>query len=209
MESDQPIFFWRNIILVGVFIFLTPIVLFASLISLFSLGSTAPSVKAQALTVNKVTSKPSEIGISVYASLPSNVPSISGYVTAGDARPEIVRQYLEFYNSPLTPYANEIVQVADKYGIDFRFIPAIAQQESNLCHVIPPGSYNCWGWGITSVSSLGFNSYSDAIDTVSKGLKNNYIDEGLVTPDEIMTKYTPSSNGSWAHGVNEFMSEMK
>jgi hypothetical protein len=56
---------------------------------------------------------------------------------------------------------------------------------------------------------LGFNSYSDAIETVSKGLKNNYIDEGLVTPDEIMTKYTPSSNGSWAHGVNEFMSEMK
>jgi hypothetical protein len=206
MESEQAIFFWRNIFLVGVFIVLTPIVLFASLISLFSLGSS--NVKAQAQT-SKINANPSKIGVSMYASLPSNVPSVSGFVTAGDARPEIVRQYLDSYNSPLAPYSEEIVKVADKYGIDFRFIPAIAQQESNLCHVIPVGSYNCWGWGITSVSSLGFDSYSDAIETVTKGLKKNYIDEGLVTPDEIMTKYTPSSNGSWANGVNEFMAAMK
>ncbi len=102
-----------------------------------------------------------------------------------------------------------IGDMADKYSLDFRLITAIAQQESNLCRIIPPGSHNCWGWGIHSESNLGFSSYEEGIETVSQGLKENYIDEGLTTPDQIMTKYTPSSNGSWAHGVNTFMSVMQ
>ncbi|HWA51813.1 MAG TPA: hypothetical protein VG895_02020 [Patescibacteria group bacterium] len=203
-----------RVLLVVSFLVLTPLVLVACLVSLISIStSSIPTPK----TIKKITANTldvqarltSDVGVSVYASLPSSIPSVTGHITAGDARPEIVKEYLAEYGSPLLPYANEIVQMADKYGIDFRFIPAIAQQESNLCHVIPPGSFNCWGWGITSVSSLGFDSYQDGIETVSKGLKENYIDDGLTTPDEIMTKYTPSSNGSWAHGVNEFMGEMQ
>ena len=204
MDTTDNRFMWRNIALVVAFFTLTPAVLLASLISLISINATTPKVNQKSdLSFN------SKVGISVYASLPASIPTVSGHVTAGDARPEIVKQYLEYYNSPLVPYSDEIVKLADKYGIDYRFIPAIAQQESNLCHVIPDGSYNCWGWGITSVSSLGFDSYADGIETVTKGLKENYIDEGLTTPEAIMSKYTPQSNGSWAHGVSEFMSEMQ
>ena len=107
------------------------------------------------------------------------------------------------------PYANNVVTAADKYKIDFRLITAIAQQESNLCKIIPPDSHNCWGWGINSNGSLGFNSYEEAIDTVSKGLKEEYIDKGYTTPEQIMSKYTPLSNGSWAFGVNKFLTEME
>ncbi len=203
METDAPNIFWRNFTLVLTFFILTPIALVASLISLVSI------VPASASNINSNKITQSNAGVSVYASLPSKIPSVSGFITAGDARPEIVKSYLSRYNSPLVPYSKEIVQFADKYGIDYRFIPAIAQQESNLCKVIPFGSYNCWGWGITSVSRLGFDSYIDGIETVTKGLKNNYIDDGLVTPEAIMTKYTPQSNGSWARGVKEFMSEME
>jgi len=203
MGSESNIF-WRNTTLVVSFLILTPVVLVASIISLISINPTATN------KVNTKASTPvSKIGASVYASLPSSIPSISGKITIGDARPEIVKQYLAEFNSPLTTYSDEIIQMADRYGVDFRLIPAIAQQESNLCHIIPPGSFNCWGWGITSVSSLGFNSYNEAIETVTKGLKNDYIDQGLTTPKEIMTKYTPSSNVSWARGVTEFMSEMQ
>src|SRR5258708_10270979 len=170
METGEPSIFWRNTALVAVFLVLTPITLIVSLISLFSITP---------VKVGADVTPPSKIGVRVYASLPGNVPSVTGHVTVADARPEIVKQYLAYYKSPLVSYADEIVQIADKYGVDYRFIPAIAQQESNLCHVIPPGSHNCWGWGITSVSSLGFDSYDDAINTVTKGLKNDYIDEGL------------------------------
>lgn len=201
MGSEDSSIFWRNLALVVVFFVLTPVTLIVSLISLFSVTPIAPSV-----TLN---SPKTETGAQVYASLPVKIPSIAGHITVADARPEIVKQYLASYNSPLVPFANLIVAEADKYGIDYRFIPAIAQQESNLCHVIPPHSFNCWGWGITSVSSLGFDSYDDGIETVTKGLKENYIDEGLLTPAQIMTKYTPESNGSWARGVSEFMADMQ
>lgn len=193
-----------KVFLVVAFLTLTPTVLLASLIALIAIS---PNTKKP--VQEKEAKLQLKNGVSVYASLPSNIPTISGEITVKDARPGILRQYLSYYNSPLTSYADKIVQLADQYGIDYRFIPAIAQQESNLCRIIPPESYNCWGWGITSVSSLGFDSYEDGIETVTKGLKKNYIDEGLVTPDQIMTKYTPSSNGSWANGVNEFMSLMQ
>ena len=193
----------RNIVLVIAFFTLTPIVLIASIISLVSISRVSPK------PLTKNTLGVSTVGVSVYASLPASIPSVSGHVIAADARPQIVKKYLSEYGSPLVAYSDVIVKVADKYGIDYRFIPAIAQQESNLCRVIPTDSYNCWGWGITSVSSLGFDSYDDAIETVTKGLKNNYIDMGLTTPEAIMTKYTPQSNGSWARGVNQFMSEMQ
>ncbi len=202
MEKSEPSIFWRNFTLVLAFFVLTPVALIASLVSLISMAPTPAK-----LSSNKITQ--SNIGVSVYASLPTRIPSISGFVTAADARPQIVYEYLNYYHSPLAAYSEEIVQVADKYGIDYRFIPAIAQQESNLCKIIPTGSYNCWGWGITSVSSLGFDSYSDGIETVTRGLKKNYIDDGLVTPEQIMARYTPQSNGSWAHGVNEFMAAMQ
>ena len=114
---------WRNVALVVAFFALTPVVLLASLVSLISISPI--SAKATPKLKNSAQSK---IGISVYASLPAKIPSITGKIGVGDARPQIVKQYLEYYDSPLVPYSDEIVQMADKYGIDFRFIPAIAQQ---------------------------------------------------------------------------------
>ena len=148
-------------------------------------------------------------GVRVFASLPSTIPAIGGAPTATDARPELIKQYLEFYNSPLVPYAKFIVETSDKYQIDFRLITAIAQQESNLCKIIPPGSYNCWGWGIHSQGTLGFSSFEAGIETVSEGLKTEYLNKGYATVEEIMSKYTPLSNGSWAYGVNKFLGEME
>jgi len=78
-------------------------------------------------------------------------------------------------------------------------------QESNLCKHIYPGSYNCWGWGIYGNKVTRFSSYEEAIETISRGLKKNYIDKGYTTPEEIMRKYTPPSDGSWAFGVNTFL----
>lgn len=150
-----------------------------------------------------------QYGVQVYAALPSKVPSISTEIGTEDARIEMVRQYLYRYNSPLAPFAYQIVESADRYGLDYRLTTAIAQQESNLCKVIPPESFNCWGWGIHSMGTMGFTSYAKGVETVSKGLKTKYIDEGYKTIEEIMGKYTPLSKGSWANGVLTFMNEMQ
>ena len=193
-------------ILVAVFFIVTPITLGISLFSLFSFKGSAitKSLAPQNFAVSAYS------GVQVYASLPAELPSVSDQVGAQDARSEIVKQYLAFYNSPLVPYADFIVQTADKYKLDYRLIPAIAQQESNLCKVIPPGSYNCWGWGINSASNLSFDSYQDGIETVAKGLRTEYLDKGLGSVSDIMSKYNPNSpDGAWSKGVTQFMNEME
>lgn len=200
---------YKSVFLVFAFLILTPITLGIAMFSLLAVSqSSAASEKPKDVVAVNLLKEPKS-GVRVYASLPITQPSISTSIGASDARVAMLKQYLTIYNSPLIPYAGKIVEAADKYGLDFRLITAIAQQESNLCKIIPYNSYNCWGWGITGSSTLYFDSYEDGINTVSKGLKENYIDQGYTTPSEIMSKYTPLSNGSWAHGVNTFLGDME
>lgn len=144
-----------------------------------------------------------------YAALPQVLGSLTTVVEAADARPELIRQYLTKYNSPLLPYADLIVKLSDQYNLDFRLIVSIAQCESNVCKRIPEGSYNCWGF---ENGATHFQSFEQALERVAKTLKEGYIDQGLTTPDLIMPKYAPPSvakGGPWAKCVNQFMEELK
>ncbi len=134
---------------------------------------------------------------------------VTGLVLAADARPLIIENYLRKYDSPLVPYSNLIFEVSQKYGLDYRLIIAIAQQESNLCKKTPEGCFNCWGVGIHSRGTMCFNSYTEGIKWFAKYLKEEYIDKGMDTPEKMMPKYCPLSTGSWAFGVNQFMNELK
>jgi hypothetical protein len=144
-----------------------------------------------------------------FAALPSAENVLGDSIISKDARIEMVRQFFAKYKSPLEPFASNVVEAADKYDLDFRLIPSIAMQESNLCQKIITDSYNCWGFGIYGKKVTRFESYPEAIETVTKTLAQNYVAGGLNTPDEIMKKYTPSSNGSWAKSVNYFMGQLQ
>ena len=144
-----------------------------------------------------------------FAALPSSQNIINVDIAQSDSRKEKVRQFLERHGSPMEANAGDIVDAADKYGLDYRLIPAIAMQESNVCKKIPHESYNCWGFGIYGDQVLKFKNYKEGIYTVTKTLATRYKDRGLITPDEIVTMYTPSSNGSWEYSVNYFMSELE
>ena len=205
-SRDEDYSFWKNFVLVVFFFSITPITLGVSLFSLFSLKTS--SIVQQIPESSNLFVSP-QSGVKVFASLPAKFPSVTGEVGATDARPEIVRQYLEYYKSQLVPFAPLIVSTADKYFLDFRLITAISQQESNLCKIIPPNSYNCWGWGIHSKGTLGFSSFDEGIEVVSKGLREEYLNKGYTTVEGIMSKYSPMSNGSWANGVNKFLGEMQ
>lgn len=148
----------------------------------------------------------------VYSIPEGEVKGLSTIAETADARPQIIERFLKRYNSPMTPhdeYGKKLVEIADKYNLDYRLLPAIAMQESNLCKKIPANSYNCLGYGITATTTFRFESYEAAFEKAAMGLKKNYIDKGLDTPEKIMAKYTPSSNGSWAHSVNRWIWEME
>ncbi len=126
--------------------------------------------------------------------------------TVYDARSANLKRFIRKYypQSPLYDLTDYIVEVSDKYGLDYRLLVAIAMQESNLCKRIPKDSYNCWGWGIYGDKVTRFSSYKEGIETVARGLKINYIDKGYTTIFSIMRKYTPPSKGSWGKAVLKF-----
>lgn len=200
----------RNFLYLLIFFTITPITLATTLFAAGVLSKTGPQKLASPSALIQLSAlQAPHYGSQVYAALPDPVGKVAGVATASDARVEIIRQYLHEYRSPLEPYAQKIVNEAEKNGLDFRLLVAIAQQESNLCKKIPSGSYNCWGWGIHSQGTLRFASFEQGVEEVSKGLKEDYLDKDYTTPEEIMAKYTPQSPGSWAAGVTQFLQEME
>lgn len=133
-------------------------------------------------------------------------------ISIKDARAEILENYLNKKKSPFANLAAFIVEEADKNNLDFRTIVAIANCESNLGLRIPEKSYNAWGYGIYGDKVLRFESWHDGIRTVSEGLKQNYINLGLLSPEEVMEKYTPPSiakGGPWAKCIRETFSQLQ
>lgn len=145
----------------------------------------------------------------LFTAVPSFENIIDESITIKEARVTIIEQFLKRFDSPLLPHAKLLVETADKHNLDFRLLPAVAMQESGLCKIIPNDSYNCWGYGIYGDKVLRFTSFEEAIGTVAKGLSSNYIYDGLTTPELIMSRYTPSSDGSWARAVRHFMEQME
>lgn len=175
-----------------------------SFADLLSLSSLLPQNQAQVLSAQQESEPAAAVSFS------QDTPSTQ--LEVGDARPQLVAAFLERYSSPMQPYDEYgvfFVELADRYGFDFRLLPAISMQESGLCKSIPPGSFNCLGLGVHARGTWEFSSYRENFEAAAKILKKNYIDIGLTTPEQIMKKYTPSSNGSWANSVNQWMAEMR
>lgn len=148
----------------------------------------------------------------LYQALPANNAEIQINVSYGDGRKLIIEDFFKLRNSPLTNYSEEFIKVSDFYQLDFRLLPAIAMQESNGGKKYPKGTFNPFGYGIYGSKKVHFESWSDAISTVGKALREDYLNEGLHTPVQIMAKYTPPSlakGGAWAIGVNQFMEELR
>lgn len=143
-----------------------------------------------------------------YQAVPETNPGSVLGIEAKDGRIEVLEEFFERYDSPLAGHGQLIVDLADEHGLDYRLIPAIAMKESTLCKKIPKNSYNCWGYGIYGKKVTRFENYAEGIDTVTRGLAKNYVAQGYTSPEEIMSKYTPSSNGSWAETVNLIMNRL-
>lgn len=139
------------------------------------------------------------------AGVPSN-PSTPSKLEAKrlDPRAKILADYFNKYNSPLENQAQDFVDAADKYSLDWKLVPAISGVESTFGKA--SYGYNAWGWGIYGDQALGFNSWKHGIYTVSEGLKNGYINKGLTDPYSINRAYAAST--TWGSRVTYFMNDM-
>ena len=128
-------------------------------------------------------------------------------VSLSDNRVKILREFLESYNSPLAQNAEEFVRYADFYNLDWRFVAAISGIESTFGHQIPYGSYNAWGWGVYGNNVIYFSSWKDGIQTISKGLREKYMDKwGAADIYQVGRIYAASP--TWAVRVESFMNSI-
>lgn len=82
---------------------------------------------------------------------------------------------------PLAGHGRQFVLVAEKYGLPYNLLPAIAVQESivEVCK-----NKNPFGWGSCEIK---FHSFNEAIEVVGKNLatgsyyKNKSLDKKLLT----------------------------
>ncbi len=177
----------------------TIILLIISVISLvsFGRGDLYLTMNPEALAKNQnVFSFP-------ISTLPQNV------LPEQDVRITVLQKFFQIYKSPLSESIEDIIKYADLNGIDYSLIPAIAMQESGGCKNIPLDSFNCWGIGIYGDKVLRFSSYKEAIEKVSRTIKEAYIKKGLTNATLVEDRWTPSSRGNWSYAVNFFISKIR
>ncbi len=126
-----------------------------------------------------------------------------------DERIDTLRAYLSMHNSPLAGEAPHFISEADRLGLDWKLVAAIAGTESTFGKHVPSGSYNAWGWGVPTgaQSGIAFGSWKQGITTVSEGLKYRYIDRGAVTVEHIGRIYAASPR--WAGNVRFFLNKIE
>lgn len=115
-----------------------------------------------------------------------------------------LKKFFQKYNSPLSLYAKDFVQAADKYGLDYRLVPAISGVESTFGKRIPYKSYNAYGW---ANGKYKFTSWEDSIEIVSMTLRTKYVDKGAGSIYKIGRRYAPPSK-TWSDKVTFFINKI-
>jgi len=125
-----------------------------------------------------------------------------------DNRAEILKGFLEQYNSPMVNEAENFVKYADKYDLDWRLVASIAGLESGFGKHIPYESYNAWGWGVYGDNVIRFESWEEGIETISHGLRTRYLKDRPES-DPYVIGPTYASSPTWAVRVTFFMNRME
>lgn len=115
-----------------------------------------------------------------------------------------IKNYILKYNAPLADETDAFIKACTQYNLDCYLLPAISGVESSFGLYMRPGTYNPFGWGR---GDIPFSSFSDAIMTVGKGLRENYINKGATSVEQIGHIYCEGN--TWAGKVSYFMNQLE
>lgn len=123
--------------------------------------------------------------------------------------PGTIDSYLSGRGSPMAGQGAAFIRAGKKYGIDPRLLVGMSVIESSAgAKLARP--FNPFNWGIHQGKQYG--SWEESIMDVARGMKRGYIDKGLVTPSQIVSKYAPASDnndeGNWAKVVGGVMAQL-
>ncbi len=138
--------------------------------------------------------------------IPETIPDEQISSKKLDKKAEILSAYLAKFDSPMQYSAQDFIDAAKEYDLDWKMLPAIAGVESTFGKFIP-GGYNAYGWGVYGTQAIYFTSWREGIFTVAKGLRENYLNKGLTDPYSINRIYAASPR--WGDNVTHFMNDLE
>jgi hypothetical protein len=111
--------------------------------------------------------------------------------------------YLRKQGSPLAGQGQRFVNAGKRHGFDPLLLVAISGAESSFGKNAK--NFNPFGWG----PHIPFKSWGQAIDTVARGLKKGYFDEGLKEWAPIGAGNDPTDlNSNWTDNVTRFYGQL-
>lgn len=147
---------------------------------------------------------------SSFAASSGTAQVLSASVIAGDARTLLLENFLQKNDSPMQPYAELIVQQADRYGLPFQLLPAIAMCESNLGKHVPlKAGFNPLGLAVYTGTKTGknFDSWQHAITWASQYVYDRYYSQGITQLRDMEKIWSPPSatgDHQWSNCVAFF-----
>jgi hypothetical protein len=123
-----------------------------------------------------------------------------------DTRAAKMRVVLTKYNSPMVGLEDVLIHTAEKYGLDWTLMAAIAGTESSFARRMPHECINPYGWGIYGSNKLCFKSLKESIEGVASGLANKY---NISSIETIAYTYNKVSTEGWISHTRFFMNKIK
>lgn len=123
-----------------------------------------------------------------------------------DTRAMQMRVVLAKYNSPMVGLEDVLIQTAEKYGLDWTLMAAIAGTESSFAKRMPHNCNNPYGWGIYGDNKICFASLSESIEGVASGLAKKY---NISSIESIARTYNKVSTEGWITHTTFFMNKIK
>lgn len=126
----------------------------------------------------------SDQNFKLYAALPEEGLQSSDEIVRTDIRASLIKKFFKKHNSDLANSSEAVLDTAVRFNLDYKTVSAVA-----LIQDTP--------------------SSNQAILQLGQNLKN-YADEGLKTPDQIVTKYIPDSKTEakvWSRKVASYLTQ--
>lgn len=135
---------------------------------------------------------------------PSAPEATQAAVVKYDYRTDALKQYLRKYDFTLANESKTFIDEADANDIDWKLLASIAGVESTFGQQVPVNCNNAWGFGIYANHTKCFPSYNEAIKTISKAIRKQYIDT-WGDNDIYAIGHDYAASPTWAYKVNYFM----
>lgn len=126
--------------------------------------------------------------------------------TERDHRVTQMRVVLAKYKSPLVGLENVLINTAEKYGLDWTLMAAIAGTESSFAKRMPANCNNPYGWGIYGDHKICFKTLEESIEGVASGLAKKY---NISTLESIACTYNKVSTFEWIGHTKYFINLIK